>query len=45
MSPQFKQEYFEVLHKRHKAASFKEKTAIIDECCIVNRHACLLIFL
>jgi|GEM_PF-2412439 hypothetical protein len=45
MSPQSKQEYFEVLHKRYKAASLKEKTTIIDECFIVNRHACLKRFL
>ena len=33
MSPQAKEEYFEVLFKRYKEASRKEKTNIIDECC------------
>ena len=35
MSPQAKKEYFEVLYKRHKEASSKEKTVIIIECCAV----------
>lgn len=33
MSPQAKEEYFEVLVKRYKEAGRKEKTKIIDECC------------
>jgi len=32
MSPQAKEEYFEVLYKRYKEADRKEKTAIINEC-------------
>ena len=32
MSPQAKEEYFEVLYKRYKEASHKEKTVIINEC-------------
>ena len=43
MSPQSKKEYFEVLYKRYKEASRKEKTVIIDECCAVcgyhRKHA------
>jgi len=43
MSPQSKEEYFEVLHKRYKEASRREKTIIIDECCAVcgyhRKHA------
>jgi len=43
MSPQSKEEYFEVLHKRYKGASRREKTIIIDECCAVcgyhRKHA------
>lgn len=43
MSPQTKEEYFEVLFKRYKEASRKEKTRIIDECCTVcgyhRKHA------
>jgi hypothetical protein len=35
MSPQAKEEYFEVLYKRYKEATRKEKTAIIDEYCVV----------
>jgi len=38
-----KEEYFEVLHKRYKGASRKEKTIIIDECCAIcgyhRKHA------
>ena len=45
MSPQSKEEYFEVLHKRYKEASRREKTIIIDECCAVcgyhRKHAIL----
>ncbi len=32
MSPQSKEEYFEVLYKRYKEATRKEKTVIITEC-------------
>ncbi len=43
MSPQSKQEYFEVLYKRYKEATRKEKTVIINECCTVcgyhRKHA------
>ena len=43
MSPQSKQEYFEALHKGYKVSSRKEKTIIIDECCVVcsyhRKHA------
>ena len=43
MSPQAKEEYFEVLYKRYKEASRKEKTVIISECCAVcgchRKHA------
>ena len=43
MSPQAKEEYFEVLFKRYKEAGRKEKTKIIDECCAVcgyhRKHA------
>lgn len=43
MSPQAKEEYFEVLSKRYKDATRKEKTKIIDECCAVcgyhRKHA------
>ena len=43
MSPQAKEEYFEVLYKRYKEASRKEKTFIISECCAVcgchRKHA------
>lgn len=43
MSPQAKEEYFEVLFKRYKDATRKEKTKIIDECCAVcgyhRKHA------
>jgi len=43
MSPQAKEEYFEVLFKRYKDATRKEKTRIIDECCAVwgyhRKHA------
>ena len=43
MSPQSKEEYFEVLYKRYKEASRKEKTVIINECCAVcgyhRKHA------
>ena len=43
MSPQAKEEYYEVLYKRYKEASRKEKTVIIDECCAVcdyhRKHA------
>jgi len=43
MSPQSKEEYFEVLFKRYKEAIRKEKTKIIDECCKVcgyhRKHA------
>lgn len=43
MSPQSKEEYFEVLFKRYKAATRREKTKIIDECCTVcgyhRKHA------
>ena len=43
MSPQAKEEYFEVLFKRYKEASRKERTKIIDECCAVcgyhRKHA------
>ena len=35
MSPKSKEEYFEVLYKRYKEATRKEKTIIIDECCAV----------
>jgi hypothetical protein len=38
MSPQAKEEYFEILFKRYKEASRKEKTKIIDECCAVCRY-------
>ena len=30
MSPQSKKEYFEILYKRYKEATSKEKTVIID---------------
>lgn len=43
MSPQSKEEYFEVLYKRYKEATRKEKTVIITECCAVcgyhRKHA------
>ena len=43
MSPKSKEEYFEVLYKRYKEATRKEKTIIIDECCAVcgyhRKHA------
>lgn len=43
MSPQAKEEYVEVLFKRYKEATRKEKTQIIDECCAVcgyhRKHA------
>ncbi len=43
MSPKSKEEYFEVLYKRYKEASRREKTVIIDECCAVcgyhRKHA------
>ncbi|MEE9911405.1 MAG: integrase [Deltaproteobacteria bacterium] len=43
MSPQAKEEYFEVLFKRYKEAGREEKTKIIDECCKVcgyhRKHA------
>ncbi len=43
MSPQAKKEYFEVLYRRYKEASRKEKTVIISECCAVcgyhRKHA------
>ena len=43
MSPQANEEYFEVLYKRYKEASRKEKTVIISECCAVcgchRKHA------
>jgi len=43
MSPQAKEEYFEVLFKRYKEASRNEKGKIIDECCAVcgyhRKHA------
>ncbi len=43
MSPQAKEEYFEVLYKRYKEACHKEKTVIISECCAVcgyhRKHA------
>jgi len=43
MSPRSKEEYFEILYKRYKGASRKEKTIIIDECCAVcgyhRKHA------
>jgi hypothetical protein len=43
MSPQSKEEYFEVLYKRYKEAFRKEKTVIINECCAVcgyhRKHA------
>ena len=43
MSPQAKEEYFEVLFKRYKDATRREKTRIIDECCAVcgyhRKHA------
>lgn len=43
MSPKSKEEYFEVLYKRYKEASRREKTMIIDECCAVcgyhRKHA------
>jgi hypothetical protein len=43
MSPKSKEEYFEVLHKRYKEASRREKTVIINECCAVcgyhRKHA------
>ncbi len=35
MSPQAKEEYFEVLCKRYKQACRKEKSVIINECCAV----------
>jgi len=43
MSPQSKEEYFEVLYKRYKEATRREKTVIINECCAVcgyhRKHA------
>ncbi|HOU69442.1 MAG TPA: hypothetical protein PKW49_12855 [Paludibacteraceae bacterium] len=43
MSPQAKEEYFEVLYKRYKEANRKEKTVIISQCCAVcdyhRKHA------
>jgi hypothetical protein len=43
MRPQSKEEYFEVLYKRYKEATRKEKTVIITECCAVcgyhRKHA------
>ena len=43
MSPQAKEEYFEVLYKRYKEAKKKKKTVIISECCAVcgchRKHA------
>ncbi len=43
MSPQAKEEYFEVLFRRYKEAKREEKTRIIDECCKVcgyhRKHA------
>jgi len=43
MSPLAKEEYFEVLFKRYKEATRREKTKIIDECCKVcgyhRKHA------
>ena len=35
LSPQAKEEYFEVLYKRYKEACRKEKTVMISECCAV----------
>jgi hypothetical protein len=34
MSPQSKEEYFEVFYKRYKEATRKEKTVIITECAL-----------
>ncbi len=43
MSPQAKEEYLEVLYKRYKEATRKEKAVIINECCAVcgyhRKHA------
>lgn len=35
MSPLAKEECFEILFKRDKEAGRKEKTKIIDECCVI----------